>query len=171
MRRSLLTLFAFMLLSAWAGAQGTAPLSAATQVKQFKNNRLLIENLVDHGIDLANADNSVSRAEACRQTAQTLANYVSRAADEQDPDRVAELATLFGEVIRDGLVPNLDETRKTVTPESPAGRKAKTITSQTVSTMSDVRRALETPGKVGDHDRVKSARSALDALKAKLPQP
>ena len=168
MWRALSTLVAFTVLSAWAGAQGTAPLPAATQVKQFKNNRLLIENLVDHGIDLANADSSVNRAEACRQTAQTLANYLSRAADDQDPDRVAELATLFGEVIRDGVVPNLDEAKKTTTPESPDGQKLKKIGEYAGSTLGEVRKALETPGKVGDSEKVKAALTALDALKARV---
>lgn len=164
MRRALLTLVAFAVLSAWAGAQGTATLPAATQVKQFKNNRLLIENLVDHGIDLANADSPVNRAEACRQTAQTLANYLSRAADDQDPDRVAELATLFGEVIRDGLMPNLEQARKSITPESPDGQKLKKIGEYAGSTMSEVRKALETPGKVGDSEKVKTSLTALPKL-------
>ena len=156
-RRALFTLVAFMVLSAWAGAQGTAMLPAATQVKQFKNNRILIESLVFHGIDMANADGSLRRAEVCHQTARTLANQLNRAADDQDPDRVAELATLFGEVIRDGLMPNLAEAQKSITPGSPAGRELKEISGHAGSTLSEVRKTLETPGKIGDHEKVKTA--------------
>ncbi len=163
-RRALFTLVAFTVLSAWAGAQGTASLPAATQVKQFKNNRLLIEDLVGRGIAMANADSHLRRAEVSHQTAQTLANYLSRAADDQDPDRVAELATLFGEVIRDGLMPNLEQAKKTITPESPDGPKVKKIGEYAGSTMSEVRKALETPGKVGDSEKVKTALTALPKL-------
>ena len=75
MRRNVLTLFVFATLSAWVSAQGPPPLTAEIQVKQFKNNRILIENLVDDGIYISNADDSLAR-QACQRTARTLANYL-----------------------------------------------------------------------------------------------
>jgi len=167
MRRTMLTLVVFAGLSAWAGAQAPpAPLPAAVQVKQFKTNRLLIENLVFHGISLSrpDADNPVGRAVACGQTAQTLANYLNRAADDQDPDRVAELANLFGEVVRDGLVPNLVEARQTIGEKSPAWEGVKAAHAGADSALTEVRKALTTPGKVGDSDKVKAALQVLDPL-------
>src|SRR5580692_4317299 len=96
MRRFLVTLVAFAALAAWAGAQGSPPsLDAATQEQLFESNRLLLENLVGHGIDLANADNTLQRAEECRKTATTLANSLGQAADDRAPDRVVDLASLM----------------------------------------------------------------------------
>jgi hypothetical protein len=120
MRRNLLSLFAFAALSAWVSAQAPHPLTAEIQVKQFKNNRILIENLVDHGIYISNADDSLARAEACQRTARTLANYLERAAGDGDPDRVAEFAGLFSQVVREGLMPNMDAAKGSITdPKSP----------------------------------------------------
>jgi hypothetical protein len=168
MRRTLFTLVAVLALCAWAGAQAPpASLSAATQVKQFKNNRLLIETLVDHGIDLADADSSLKRAEVCRQTARTLANALNRAADDQNPDRVAELANLFGDVVRDGLVPNLDHAKKSIPPQSPDAKRLREVNDWAKNDLSEVRKALEMPGKVGDSDKVKAALKTLESLKLK----
>jgi hypothetical protein len=168
MRRTLFTLVAVTALCAWAGAQGPpSQLSAATQVKQFKANRLLIENLVDHGIYLAEADNPLLRADECRKTARTLANHLSRAIAEQEPDRVAELANLFGEVVRDGLMPNLDEAKKMIPPGSPDSERLRDVNESANSNLNEVRKALETPGKVGDSDKVKAALKTLEALKLK----
>ena len=83
MRRTLFTLVAFTALAAWAGAQGPPPpLPAAVQVKQFKANRILIENLVDHGIDIANADNPLAHyngtgPEIWRDTEGKVTHFVS----------------------------------------------------------------------------------------------
>lgn len=169
MRRSLLTLFTFAVLAAWAGAQGPpAPLSAAVQVKQFKTNRILIENLVDHGIDLANAENPLQRAEECRKTARTLANYLERAADNDDPDRVAELASLFGEVVRDGLVPNLEAATREIRPGDPREPQLAKLRRQAGSDLSGVRAAIPATGKVAENEKVRAALQALDLLKGKF---
>jgi hypothetical protein len=167
----MLTLIAFVALSAWAGGQGTPPpLPAATQVKLFKTNRDLIASLVDHGIDLADADNPLGRARECRLTARALANALRRAADEQDPNRVAELAGLFGDVVRDGLVPNLDAATREMKAGDPREPELLGLRQNAVSDFNGVRAAIPTDGKVGDSDKVKAALAALDALKPKLGQ-
>ena len=75
MRRNVLTLFVFATLSAWVSAQGPPPLTAEIQVKQFKNNRILIENLVDTVSTLERRRFPGPR-QACQRTARTLANYL-----------------------------------------------------------------------------------------------
>lgn len=169
MRRSLLTLVAFTALAAWAGAQGPpAPLPAAVQVKQFKTNRILIESLVDHGIDLANAENPLQRAEECRKTARTLANYLERAAGDENPDRVAELASLFGEVVRDGLVPNLEAAQREIRPGDPREQQLATLRRLAGSDLSGARAAIPASGKFAQSDKVKAALEVLDRLKTKF---
>lgn len=168
MRRTVLTLFVFAALSAWVSAQGQPVLTAEIQVKQFKTNRILIETLVDHGIDLSNADNPLQRADACRQTARTLANYLERAADEGDAERVAEFAGLFNLVIRDGLIPNLNESKRTIAPESPDAKRLKTVNQLARDDLKTIQAKIPTDGKVGDHEKVKSALAALQELIGKL---
>jgi hypothetical protein len=167
--RVLLLLTTFAALSAWAGAQGPVPLSAADKIKLFKSNRTLIDNLVGHGLDLSAADDPLKRAEECRKTAVTLGNYVERAAtDDKNPDRVAELAGLMGDVVRDGLAPNLEEAERTFTPESPGGKRVKELQGIAATDIDNVRAAIATTGKVNDNPKVKAALASLTELKSKL---
>jgi hypothetical protein len=171
MCRSLVTLVAFAALSAWAGAQGpTPPLDAATQEKLFKSNRTLLENLVTHGIDLADADRPLQRAEECRKTATTLANYLGRAAEDEDPDRVVELAGLMGDVVRDGLVPNLNEAQTEMRPGDPRMPQLIKVRENATRDLDGLSQ-LPTEGKVGNSQKVKEAIAALQALKDSLKKP
>jgi hypothetical protein len=170
MRRSVLTLVAVAVLAAWAGAHGAGThnsLDAATQAKLFKSNRTLLENLVTHGIDLADADRPLQRAEECRKTATTLVNYLGRAAEDQDPDRVVELASLMGDVIRDGLVPNLDDARKEIRPGDPRFAQLMKVSENATRDLDGLSH-LPTEGKVGESQKVKDAIAALQALKGRL---
>ncbi|MCE9567732.1 MAG: hypothetical protein K8U57_37505 [Planctomycetes bacterium] len=168
MVRLLLLLISFATLAAWAGAQGPTPLAAEDKMKLFKSNRVLIENLVNHGIDLSDANDPLKRAEECRKTAVTLGNYVERAAKEdQNPDRVAELANLMGEVVRDGLAPNLDEAERTNTPESPQGKRVKELLKIAAADLDNVPAGIPA-GKVGDNAKVKAALASLAELKSKF---
>lgn len=171
MFRALLLLTCFATLSAWAGAQGPVPpvtLTAADKAKLFKSNRTLVENLVNHGLDLSSASDPVKRAEECRKTAITLGNYVERAAtDDKNPDRVAELAGLMGEVVRDGLVPLLDDAERTIPAESPQGKRVKELQALAAADLDAVRNAIPA-GKVGDNPKVKAALAALTDLKSKF---
>jgi len=167
--RVLLLLISFATLAAWAGAQGpTPPLTAADKMKLFKSNRTLIENLVNHGIDLSAADKPLTRAEECRKTAVTLGNYLERAAKEdRNPDRVAELADLMGNVVRDGLAPNLDEAERTTPAESPDGKRVKELQTIVANDLDNVRSTIPA-GKVADSPKVKAALAALTDLKSKF---
>lgn len=169
MVRVLLLLISFAALAAWAGAQGpTPPLTAADKMKLFKSNRTLIENLVNHGIDLSAAGDPLKRAEECRKTAVTLANYLERAAKEdQSPDRVVELAGLMGEVVREGLAPNLDEAERTIPVESPQGKRVKELQNIVAADLDNVRSGIPA-GKVGDNPKVKAALASLAELKSKF---
>jgi hypothetical protein len=169
MRRNVLTLFVLAALCAWVSAQGPPPLTAEIQVKQFKNNRILIENLVDDGIYISSSDDSLARAQACQRTARTLANYLERAAGDGDPDRVAEFAGLFGQVIREGLLPNLDAARKSTSDlKSPRAGTLKTVNDGARSDIEGVLKSIPTDGKVGDNDKVKSAVRAIEELAGKF---
>jgi hypothetical protein len=79
---------------------------------------------------------------------------------------VAELGGHLEAVIRDGLVPNLDEGRRTVTLESAARLDA--AREKARGDLDRLRDALAAPGKVADSRRVKDLRGKLDALYDRL---
>ena len=168
MARVPLLLVSFAVLAAWAGAQGTSPpLNPADRVKLFKTDRALLDQLVNHGIDLSKADNPLKQAQECQATARTLAVYLRRAAeDEKNPDRVAEMAGLLAEMVRDGLAPNLQVARQTFPATSPQGKQVAELGETVLKDLDDW--AAPPAGKVGESEKVKAALEALSALKAKL---
>jgi hypothetical protein len=168
--RVALLLVVFAALAAWAGAQGPPPpLSAADRAKLFKTNRVLLANLVNDGIDLAKAGNLVERAEGARKTARTLANYMQLAAEkDQDADRVAELAGLMADVVRDGLVPNLEEGRRTFPPESKNGKELAVVQKQLTEDLTFATTEAVPAGPVAASEKVKAALARLAELKSKL---
>jgi hypothetical protein len=170
-RRTGFTLAVLLALAAWAGAQGPAPaLPADVRLRMLKENRLLLNDLVHQGIALSKADNPVSRAEECEKTVRTLGAAVRRAAEAENPDRVAELGDYLDVVVRDGLVPNLDEADQTIDPASPEWRRLKAVRERAVSGLDELQTALPTTGKVGEHDRVKDLRGKLGGLKERVKE-
>jgi len=95
----------FLGLAAWAGAQGPPPLSTADQLNMLRANQGVIEELVDQTVKLGGADTPLMRAETCRKTTRTFVVWVSRSADEGNPDRAAEFGGHLEAVVRDALIP------------------------------------------------------------------
>ena len=163
------TLLVFAALSAWAGAQGPAPaLTAADRLKLLRTNRVLIDNLVDTGIDMARADTPLSRAEVCYRTARKLSEEVQTAADQQNPGRVAELCGHLDAVVRDALEPNLAAAGRTIPPGSPDDSKLKNLRATAAKDFDDLRGSMPVGGKVGGDSRVKEAMGKLESLRDKL---
>ncbi|HJZ55540.1 MAG TPA: hypothetical protein VKE74_11300 [Gemmataceae bacterium] len=171
MTRVGLTLAVFLALAAWAGAQGPSPaLPADVRLRMLKENRLLLNDLVHQGIALSKADNPVSRAEECEKVVRTLGAAVRRAAEAENPDRVAELGEHLDVVVRDGLVPNLDEAAGMVAPESPEAKRLKEVRERAASGLDELQSALPTTGKVGENDKVKDLRGKLGGLKERVKE-
>jgi hypothetical protein len=158
------TLLAFVLLSAWAGAQNGAPpvLTAEDKVRLFRENVTLIESLVNDGVALSAADTPVKRAEHSRSAARALVNAIAQAAGADDADRVAELAGLFRVIARDGVVPVLNDAKRVVSPESPDGKRLRELREQAARDVSDVKALAG--GKLGASARVRDALKALDEV-------
>lgn len=169
MRRSLLTLFVLAILAAWAGAQGTSSsLPAAAQARLFHMNRTLLEDLVDRGIGLAEADHPLQRADECRKTASSLANYIQKAADDQDADRVVELASLMGDVVREGLVPNLDKAQQDIRPGDPREAQLAKVRDGAARELDGLPAKIPSDGKLADNPKVKEAIASLLSLKSQV---
>ena len=170
-RRAGLTLAMFLTLAAWAGAQGPAPaLPADVQLRMLRENRLLLNDLVERGVALSGTDDPVSRAEECEKTVRSLGAAVRRAAEAQNPDRVAELGDHLEAVLRDGLIPNLEEADRTVTPASPEWARLQEVRKRAVGGLDELRDALPTTGKVGENGKVKDLRDKLDGFKARVKE-
>ncbi|AWM39916.1 hypothetical protein GobsT_16970 [Gemmata obscuriglobus] len=164
----------FVALAAWAGAQGPgaapAPLSPADQLRLLKANGTLIDNLVDHGVQLSRADTPEDRAQQCHKAARVLASAAQHAADRQEAERVAELTGLFHNVVRDALLPTLADGNRLVTPGSPSERKLLETHAALVQDVRDLKAAIPTTGKVAENDRVRAELKKLNELgEMKLP--
>jgi hypothetical protein len=161
------TTLAFVMLAAWAGAQGPprAALSASEQLRLHRANRVLLVDLVDRGIDLGVANHPVDRAEACRKTARVLGVALLQAAESNDADRVAELGGHLESVVRDGLVPMIDEARRNIHPASPDSARLKLVRDTAAS---DLDGATKLPEKLADQPQVKDVVGKLGGLKERL---
>jgi hypothetical protein len=163
----------FLVLAAWAGAQGPAhaSLSAAEQLHLHRANRNLLANLVDSGVRMGRSSHPIDRAEECRRAARHLGVALQQAAESNDPDaaeRVAELGNHFDLVVRDGLVPMIDEARRTIHPMSPDAVRLKVLRESANDDLNSAFTAIPTNGALGDNARVREVSAKLGSLKEKL---
>jgi hypothetical protein len=161
------TVLILLALSAWAGGQGPSrpALSAADQLRLHRANKTLLTDLVNNGIRLGTTEGTVDRVIACQATARALGVSLSRAADDNDSDRVIELGSHLELVVRDGLVPLFDEAKIHITKESPEYARLVKAQEGAASNLDDVRGAI---GKLGDNPPVRDISSKLNGLKEKL---
>jgi hypothetical protein len=167
--RTALTLTLFAGLSVWASGQDRAPL-VDQQLKQLEENRLLLDQLIDHGLNLSSAEkggNSLARAEECRLAAATLAAAL-KAAPANDPERVAELSDHIAAVVRDGLVPNLTQAGKDIPPGSRDYERLKGLSSQSSEYVAALVAAFPTGGRLNTSPKVADARTRLEDAGRKI---
>jgi hypothetical protein len=172
MARAALTLTVFLVLAAWSGAQGPSPaLPVDVQLRLHRENRVLLNDLVRQGIALSEKDDAVGRAEECEKTVRALGAALRRAAEAQNADRAAELGDHLEAVLRDGLIPNVEEAIRTVDPMSPElFARLKEVRGRAAGGLDELRDALPTTGKVGENGKVKDLRGKLDGYKEKVKE-
>lgn len=121
MTRTTIVLIAAAGLSAWVSAQSLpVGTTAAEQLHLFQANRPLLEEILDHGLKLSQADTHADRAEECRRTTRTISLALRwEAENAADPGRVAELSDHLTRMVRDGLAPTLADGLRAVPPQSP----------------------------------------------------
>jgi hypothetical protein len=162
--RTALTLTLFAGLSLWASAQDRTP-PMDQRLKQFEANRLLLDQLLDHGLNLSSAERGgfpLARAEECRLAATTLAAALTAAsANDSDPERVAELCDHIAAVVRDGLVPNLTQARKDTPPGSPDYVRFTKLSSESSEYVAGLVATFPAGGRLGTSPEVAAAKSKL----------
>jgi hypothetical protein len=165
--RTALTLSLFAGLSLWASAQERTT-QLYQHLKQFEANRLLLDQLINHGLNLSKGGDSLGRAEECRQAAITLAAAL-KTVPRNDAERVAELSDHIAAVVRDGLVPNLTDAHAQV--GSPEQRqKLADISRDARTDLSELDKSLP-HGEVFDRSAsLASARQKLTDAQQKLAE-
>jgi hypothetical protein len=160
--RTALTLTLFAGLSLWASGQDRAP-DFHQQLKQLEANRLLLDQLIDHGLNLSSAEkggNSLAKAEECRLAAATLVAAL-KAAPGDDPERVAELCDHIAAVVRDGLVPNLAQAGKDIPPGSQEYKRLTEVSSGSSEDVAALVAAFPTGDRLDKSSKVADARTRL----------
>ncbi|MCS6864807.1 MAG: hypothetical protein RMJ56_18425 [Gemmataceae bacterium] len=175
MARALFTLLILVALATWAAGQhpGTAAAPAPEdQLRLLRANRSLIGNLVSEGVEMANTSHSTAaRVEHCRRASRSLINAILQAAERGDAERVVMLTNLFGDFVRDGLSPLLEEVKARIDPQSPEGERLGVIQQQARADLQELKLTLTT-GAVRDNQRVQESLKQLDELTPSgLPRP
>lgn len=168
MKRTLLTLTAFVALAAWASAQAptTGP-SVAEELKHLRTNRTLLEHLVDHSVKIADADTPLDRADRCRDATASLKRAIQGAGD--DPDRVVELIENLVTMIKNGLAPTLARARAEIPHGSQDYERMKQLHVAVRQDLTLVQEAIPTTGKTAKSNHVKDARQQLTVVAASVP--
>lgn len=166
MRRAWLTLGVVGAVALAASAQGPAAgKSAAEQLRLFRTNRPLLDQLLDQGLRLAEAGDALDRADRCRDAVLTLSAALADAAGaaDADPSRVAELSGLLATLVRDGFGPALEQAGVDHRPGSEGYKRLTDLRAQAGVDLSKARSAFRGEGAAGRSEQVRAARGELDA--------
>ena len=171
MKRLTLTLAAFALLSVWADAQtAPAPVLAADRLRLLHANRDLLEDLLDRGLKVGQADTQLDRADECRLALGTLADALNRATEEPavDADRVAELTDNLTELVQSGLAPTLAEARAKVRTGSPGAEQLARIETAATTDLTAVRNQFLLDPRLARSPKLKTCQERLRDAVAKI---
>ena len=167
MIRTLLTLGLAAGAAAWSAGQRPDPLpTAAEQLHMLQSNRGLLERLLNHSVEISDAENTLNRAEACRSAARTMAGELRATTSDTPPGRVEELAELLGTVWADGLAPALADARREVRAGSPEYARLQQLERQAVADIAEVTPGLQNRASAGPG--VRAALTKLEQAGAQL---
>ena len=172
MGRSWLTLGVVGAVALAASAQGPAAgRSAAEQLRLFRTNRPLLDQLLDQGLRLAEAGDALDRADRCRDAVLAVAAALAAATAEPDadPSRVAELSGHLAALVRDGFGPALAEAGEVHGPGSDGYKRLTDLRARAGVDLSKAQAAFRGEGAAGRSEQVRAAREELDAAVKGLP--
>jgi hypothetical protein len=163
-RRTLLVTLAAAGLAAWASAHGpTAGPLAGEQLRMLRANRLVLEDLLDHGLKVSGRNTPLDRADECLKTTDRLARELRSAVTLRDGDRVAEVSDLIHQVVTGGFVPNLAQAREVIPAESPHRKVLQELHAGAATSVRGMAESIPADGELGSKGRVKAARERLTA--------
>jgi hypothetical protein len=167
--RTALTLTLFACLSLWASGQDRAPIYK--QIDQLEANRVLLNQLIDCGLNLSSAEKGepVSRAEECRLAASHLVAALKTVRPD-DAERVAELSDHVAAVVLDGLIPNLNAAHDNVGASREQLDKLVKISKHARADLSAFNKSLPSGGAFDRSASLDDARRKLDDARRKLDE-
>jgi hypothetical protein len=164
MYRFLYTTSVLIVLAAWASGQNNSSgLLAAERLHLYQPNRELLEQLVQHSLELATLDGPVVRAKACHEATKALGRAMKDASERDDADRVAELSEHLVAVIQHGLLPTIDSANRTIPMGSQSGDLIQ-LTREANVDVENIYLSMRQTGKVGTSSRVNGTREQLMAV-------
>jgi len=170
--RTPLFLIAFAVISAWASAQNASgPTTAAEHLGLMKSNRKLLEELIEEGVRLGDANTNLERAADCQSVANRLGRELKRAIDLDDADRVVEMSDHFSSLIQSGFLPNLETAKENIPVGSPDYPRLLAIHTTAANSLDAVKLLIPTEGKLSKSLRVQAARIKLEAAAAAVGKP
>ncbi|MGL6073116.1 MAG: hypothetical protein ACRC8S_03025 [Fimbriiglobus sp.] len=143
--KRLFTIILLLSLAVWADAQSTpTPILASERLQLFRANQMLVEDLIDHHLKLANSNSQLDQAEQCRNALTTLSTALNKATEEPsiDGDRVAELSEHMAELLTTGLNPTLAEARAKIQAGSPGAAQLAKIETSATTDLNNLRSQL-----------------------------
>jgi len=170
--RNLVGLLVAGVVSMGASAQPAHPgLSAGEQLDLLKTNRELLEDLLDQGTRVADANTPLDRAAECQRSADRFARELRTAIDRSDADRACEIGDLVGKIVVEGLVPNLEAARQHSKPGSPDYERVKAMHREASQSLDNLNATLPRDGPLARSKRLLQAREKLTDASAKLGKP
>ena len=170
--RNLLTLLTAATVSMWATAQpANSGLTAAEQLQLLKTNRELLEDLLDQGTRLSDANTPLDRAAECQRSADRLAREFRAAIERSDADRAGEIGEHVDKIVVEGFLPNLEIARRDSKPGSPDYARVKTMHRTAAESLDSLSASLPKDGPPAKSKRFQQAREKLAEASAKLGKP
>lgn len=168
--RTLFALLAFAALSGWVSGQGPRRI-ASQEADLLKQNRTLLERMLDDGVQVADAGTALDRAAACRRAADRLSAELASAARLENADRVNEIGDHLTALLAEGFLPPFAAARAEIRPGSPEFGRLQELHRESAAHMAAAVDALPRQGKFADGTGVKALREKLAALAQRVGQP
>ena len=170
--RHALALLAIACISMLATAQPTnSVLSADEQLKLLKMNRELLEDLLEQGTRVSEANTPLDRAAECQRSTDRLAREFRTAIERGDGDRACEIGDHVEKIVAEGFVPNLEAARRDSNPGSPDYERVKAMHRQATQSLDALHGTLPTDGQLTKSKRFQQLREKLADLPTKLGKP
>jgi hypothetical protein len=127
-----LLVFAGLTLMASAQAQKVR-LTALQQHELFKQNRAMIQSLVESSVEITNVSGDyLQRSKSYRKVVMKFQEELNNAAEGSDPGRVAELGEHLDSVLRQGLVPSMQKAARQAGPNGTSKEELQEMSNRTL---------------------------------------
>jgi hypothetical protein len=142
--RWLLLLLPPLTAAGLALADGPAPVrSPAERLEQFRRDRGLVRKLVEGGLQLANQDDPLKRADQCNLLAKDLSQAVQQAVQERDRARGERFGQGLEKLLVHGVAGNLNLVADHPAPDGPSLSEVHRLSDEALSVMEPLQKEFD----------------------------